>query len=217
MNIYTFYQPVPCLVHHQNEKIIEVWEKSWRYYGWNPIVLGINDAKQHPFYETYRKKCEQFPTANDKDYEILCFLRWLAMANLGGWHCDFDIINYGFEPIDYKEKVVTCSHWSLAATTIHLPKSGYENIIKLIYDYRVSERDINQELGKYHISDMTILSNLREQCNIFEYLDCESLYSLTNHKQEPWTETKLVHFASAFVNDNKLKCILDFHKTSKFL
>lgn len=217
MNIYTFYEPINALKHHENDKIIEIWKKSWRYYGWNPVVLGLNDAKQHPFYEEYKNKCESFPTLNYPYYELLCFLRWLAVANLGGWHCDFDIINYGFEPIDYKEKIISCTHWSLGASTIHLPKSGYQNILDIIYSYEVSEIDINQESKKYHVSDMTILHNKREQCNIFECLDCEAVFSLTNHKQEPWTEMKLVHFASAFVNENKLKCILDFHKTAKFL
>jgi hypothetical protein len=217
MNIYTFYEPINFLSHHKNEKILEIWEKSWRYYGWNPIILNLDDAKRHPFYEDYIKKCQQFPTVNNKDYEILCFLRWLAVAEVGGWHCDFDIINYGFEPIDYKEHVVTCTHWSLGASTIHLSKAGYENLISLIYNYEVSEKDINHEFKQYHVSDMTILHNIRDKCNISKCLDCEAVYSLTNHKQQSWTETKLVHFASAFVGNDKLKCILDFHKTSKFL
>jgi hypothetical protein len=217
MNIYTFYEPINNSTFSDNKKILEVWKKSWSYYGWNPIVLTLEDCKKHSFYEKYREKCESFPTVNDKNYEILCYLRWLAMANLGGWHCDFDVINYGFEPIDYKEKIVSCTHWSLGASTVHLPKNGYENLINLIYNYEVSEKDINTEFKRHHVSDMTILNNLRNYCNIDLCLDCEAVYSLTNHGQELWTKMKLIHFASAFVNGEKLNKILNFEKTSKLL
>jgi hypothetical protein len=219
MNIYTFYEPVNELNHRSNEKILEIWKKSWAYYGWTPIVLNLKDAKKHKFYDEYKKKCETYPTLNFQSYEILCYLRWLAMAELGGWHCDFDIMNYGFEPVDYENKIVTCTHYSLAASTIHLPKSGYEKILNLIYNYEITEKDINHELKKYHVSDMTILINLRNECNIDLFLDCEAFYSSScyGYSHEHWTNTKLVHFASAFTNEEKLKKIIEFEKTSKFL
>jgi len=163
MNIYTFYEPVNELNHRSNEKILEIWKKSWAYYGWNPIVLNLKDAKKHKFYDEYKKKCETYPTLN--------------------------------------------------------PKSGYEKILNLIYNYKITEKDINHELKKYHVSDMTILINLRNECNIDLFLDCEAFYSSScyGYSHEHWTNTKLVHFASAFTNEEKLKKIIEFEKTSKFL
>ena len=69
MNIYTYYQQLK-----ENDEaniwLLDVWHRSWKFYGWNPIVLTLDDAKNYEEYDTFCNVCETFPTVNNKNYEI---------------------------------------------------------------------------------------------------------------------------------------------------
>ena len=43
MNIYTFYAKIEDSIHEDQLRLINIWKKSWSYYGWNPVVIYPED------------------------------------------------------------------------------------------------------------------------------------------------------------------------------
>ena len=95
MKIHCFYHPLG----NQDHLVIELWRQSWQDHGWDPVILGIDEAQKHPRFEQFKSAVLKLPTINGRDYETMCYLRWLAMAMQGpGWFTDYDVMNYGFKP-----------------------------------------------------------------------------------------------------------------------
>jgi len=87
--MHTFFTPVS---NSPDTALLEVWKKSWSDAGWEPVVLTLEDARRHP---DYKRFIEAFESAEYKlkDYDRMCFLRWLAMAmSGGGWMSDYDTL-----------------------------------------------------------------------------------------------------------------------------
>ncbi|KAJ8021941.1 hypothetical protein HOLleu_39286 [Holothuria leucospilota] len=96
--MYTYFQKdnntKPDAV-NENNKILHLWERAWSLAGWKPRILTEEDAKRHPNYEEFSRKFWAFPTVNKKEYEIACFMRYLAMAAVGGgWMSDYDVLPF---------------------------------------------------------------------------------------------------------------------------
>jgi hypothetical protein len=190
MNIYTYYQSIYHQdANEQNLWLMDVWKKSWRYYGWNPVVLTFDDIKNHSLYDKFYTKCYTYPTVNCKKYEMVCFMRWLSMFDKTGWITDYDVINYGFEPIDHQQDIVSLTGAMFG--TIHGPSSLYKQIIDVILNYTVDETtdfiEINDKKVA-HVSDMTIL----QKC-----LKPSRSYILeTAYGAEGYETSQLVHYGN---------------------
>ena len=74
MNVYAFYEPIEGFDQTDQNNLIEIWKKSWSYYGWNPVIYGLKECQECEGYDEYYKMCESYPTVNVKQYEMLCFL-----------------------------------------------------------------------------------------------------------------------------------------------
>lgn len=105
--VYTFYHPVPQL--KPETALLDMWRESWDRNGWIPVVLGLEDAKKHPMYDAYRAGVsEKAKSVNPGDYDLMCWLRWLAFAQMGGGvMTDYDVINRSFKPEDAAFEDVT--------------------------------------------------------------------------------------------------------------
>ena len=62
---------------------IAAWRTAWEQAGWRTRVLNESHAQQHPHYNILKLKLARLPTVNPKDYELACFLRYVAMAAVG--------------------------------------------------------------------------------------------------------------------------------------
>lgn len=167
MNVYCFYEPInePWINHSDQNDLIEIWKKSWSYYGWTPVIYGIKECENCDGYEELYNACQKLPTVNSKKYEMYCFLRWLYMSKVGGWYADMDMINYGFFPIDYGEKIVTT--WvAIHCSSICMPPNKYKKIIDDIINFKISEKDYygfdKNGNKKPHVSDISILSSYKD-------------------------------------------------------
>ena len=96
--IYTFFQ----LEKNPNGKmdkmkdhdlLLDNWSVAWSDAGWNPIVLDLDDAKQHPDFNYYNteflsRTSEEFQGS----YNYLFFMRWLAIAaqKEDAWMAEYD-------------------------------------------------------------------------------------------------------------------------------
>ena len=50
MKIYTYYQDIGF---DYQQELLDLWQESWRRQNFDPIILGIEDAKKCPIYQTY--------------------------------------------------------------------------------------------------------------------------------------------------------------------
>lgn len=94
--VYTYFQQLADKAEAydtENNEILMVWKKAWAEAGWFPQILTEEDAKAHPEYQQLREKFMSLPTVNSKDYEVSCFMRYVAMAAAGGgWMTDYDVL-----------------------------------------------------------------------------------------------------------------------------
>lgn len=71
-------------------RLLNAWSDAWSEAGWEPRVISLEDAMTHPEYENIDMILSQdhMPFGF---YDKLCFMRWLAMAAVGGgWMSDYD-------------------------------------------------------------------------------------------------------------------------------
>ena len=190
MNVYAFYDPIGEQTKEYTD-LISLWERSWRYYGWNPIILTLKDAQKHERYNELHEKAKAWPTINGKQFEIYCFLRWLAIANIGGWYTDVDMMNYGFMPYDYGEGSVTTQQHSIAPATVYLTKKKYNDlIIDSLMNYEITELDFMKSVNQYHVSDLNILNPKTHLLDVI--LGVQADYML----DPKWTTAKIVHYTT---------------------
>lgn len=96
--IYTFYSRIErtSKAEGNHEAILENWKNSWRDMGWEPRLLTMKDAKKHPNYKNFKNVLDRLPLDGKSgavgEYNKMCYYRWLAMSNVGGWFADFDTV-----------------------------------------------------------------------------------------------------------------------------
>ena len=104
--VYTYYEPIDAINNcssrnHKQEELIEICAKSWEKNDWELIVLNYDKAKEHPYYQIYSGLVKTFPSVNPPPYDYHCYMRWLAMAQVGGGlMIDYDVINTSFKNQD---------------------------------------------------------------------------------------------------------------------
>jgi hypothetical protein len=107
MKIYTYYQDIN---HSSQNELIDLWKFSWSRQGYEPIVLNLQDAKNHPYFETLnieiRRIFNEITGRTITNYGMSCWFRWLAYAiqeDEKFYVSDYDAINLNFlvsEPND---------------------------------------------------------------------------------------------------------------------
>jgi len=104
--IYTFFELKKGL-HFEydltpHENLLKAWTTLWTEAGWEPRILTLEDAKQHPDYEKYSKAITKVSNLFSGGYDFMCFMRWLAMAaqGTGGWMSDNDVFPMGITPTE---------------------------------------------------------------------------------------------------------------------
>ena len=71
-----------------DDALLNFWEQTWDSAGWEPVILNLQDAKQHPLYDSFER---DLANLGMDEFSKLSILRWLAMAAIGGgWLVDYD-------------------------------------------------------------------------------------------------------------------------------
>ena len=109
MKIYTYYQNIN---HSSQNKLIDLWKISWSRQGYEPIVLNLQDAKRHSYFETLNTEMRRiFTEITNKEiaeYGMSCWFRWLAYATQNEekfYVSDYDAINVNFPIKEPNEKL----------------------------------------------------------------------------------------------------------------
>ncbi len=91
--VFTYYQPVsdaddPLLI-----QVLDIWGYAFYAQGFRPVILNRTYAEKRVNLTEISKKFSRFPTVNPPEYELSCYLRWIALAEQGGGLLmDYDIL-----------------------------------------------------------------------------------------------------------------------------
>jgi len=153
MKIYTYYQDIHFST--QNE-LIDLWKISWSRHGFNPVVLNLEDAKKHPYFETLNREMRRIFTEitgrQITEYGMSCWFRWLAYATQTDekfYVSDYDAINVNFPITEPNDKLHLLDHDCpfLASGT---PKQ-FENLCKGFVEVSNQRIEIlKEQTGHYH-------------------------------------------------------------------
>lgn len=148
-------------------RTLQVWLRNWYAHGYHPIVLTPADALIHPNYTRLRGIFAGFPTVNPPEYELACYLRWLAFREQGaGVFMDYDIVALG--PMDVPLHEVHGLHsWRPLAPMLTVASSeGIDRQIALMAAHGEPLAIID---GRPHTSDMLIMrSNLHLYTHLWD-------------------------------------------------
>jgi hypothetical protein len=190
--VYTYYEPVAGMP--RPTKLLDLWRESWESKGWETKILCEDDARAHPGFKDFSKRISRYPTTNPPGYERACYLRHMAMANIGGGLLvDYDVILRGKLDFDepFRGEPVICEA-TFVPCMVLADSDGFGDICDIIYDYKPN--------GEGHVSDMTILRNSAWTSKIKHHHGCvEHLNSGTNVINESgdgWKTAPAILFSS---------------------
>jgi hypothetical protein len=94
VKVYTWYVERPKNIKERDEELIASWKAVWRAYGFDPYVLGLEDAQSNPDFLDFNQSLDAVlnPEYSRDAARRPCFLRYLAMAMQarGGMMVDLD-------------------------------------------------------------------------------------------------------------------------------
>ena len=109
MKIYTYYQNIN---HPSQNELIDLWKISWSRQGYDPIVLNLQDAKKHPYFNILNSEMRGiFNEITGKQitgYGMSCWFRWLAYTTQTEekfYVSDYDAINVNFPITEPNDKL----------------------------------------------------------------------------------------------------------------
>lgn len=194
--IYCYHENVNGLDRHPGLKL---WEESWQKFGWQTKVLSSVDAKKSEIFERFDKAITSFPTVNISGFDYHAFMRWIAVASIGGGiSTEPDVINYGLRPEDVinwfdiaKDNILQC-HSPVPAVLLGTQKA-YMNVCEKICNHIVTLED-NFE-GRPHLSDQDFS---RRYCNgtlvnFYENSFCAEAFN------NGWETAKVVHYGTPYM------------------
>jgi len=95
-SVYTFFEDMDPKNQDANREelrridtaLLDEWKNAWHNAGFEPRILTLNDAKRHPLYDEFMSKLGHVKMIGEGTpqgrFNEFCFLRWLAMASVGG-------------------------------------------------------------------------------------------------------------------------------------
>lgn len=175
--VYTYYEPIDVIDNNEGSQylqndLIDICRESWQLNGWELKVLSYNDAKQHPFYTEYSSTINKLPSFNPAAYEYHCFMRWLAMSQVGGGlMIDYDVMN-----LSLKSNDLFLQHDTLSIFQKHVPCVVYGTASQYLETCQAFCKPVDFEYlieGRPHISDMIMIAyrfNNPTKCNKISYV-----------------------------------------------
>lgn len=186
--IYGFYGEVPEIQREETMALAELWRERWTLAGWIPIILGPEHAENHPLYSELASKFAAHPTINPKDYEFWCYVRWLAVAQVGGGvMSDFDVIPNGFAPRKIQEHIVIHQHHNPCPCLVSGSAKAFEQMAVNLAAY--------DSTGRQHVSDQDIIQEKWQEWGI------EMRNEVKHFSAEGWEKAPAIHFCNAVTVD----------------
>ena len=187
MKIYTYYQNIN---HDSQLELIDLWKISWSNHGYEPIVLNLQDAKRHSYFDTLNTEMRRiFKEITGKkigDYGMSCWFRWLAYATQADekfYVSDYDAINVNF-PITEPSNKLHLMDNSCPFLASGTPKQ-FENLCKAFVEVSNQRIDIlKQQADHYHDQEFFQYNFMPQQNDSYEQLRNEHDILMTMNRHE---------------------------------
>ena len=177
MKVLTYYSP--CAGLSPQGGVIERWANSWAKAGYDPVVLNRSHAEQHPRYSELLPIFKAYPTINPSEYELACYLRWLALEVVGGGlMSDYDVINVSLFPSEISKAEVLFHERRRVPCLVQASDAGAKKIVEHLANTK-------PPAGLHHWSDMVSLMKS-------EWLAVDHC---TEIGDADWGTAKTIHFA----------------------
>ena len=214
-NVYTYYMPVPGLWPEDTQlRLIDIWQRSWKKHGWNPVILDETHARRHPRYAEFKRKFWELPTEYGHDYEGACFMRYVATSALGGGMLtDYDVINYGVTPENIAEleaKFQTPQFYLFCNRPAHDIFCGqvygcrelFEGMCQMFYSWQPDHRDYvkSATYEGYHCSDLTMFQHLFDGRRL-KPAWLQLVPGCALYPEYGWKDTPMTHYGYAMKAD----------------
>ena len=173
MKIYTYYQN---LNDPTQDELIDLWKISWSRQGYEPIVLNLEDAKKHSYFETLSTEMSRiFKQITNKeigDYGMSCWFRWLAYATQADekfYVSDYDAINVNF-PIKEPNKKLHLMDFACPFLASGTPIQ-FENLCKAFVEVSNKRIEILKEKANhYHDQEFFLYNFMPDNNDSYEKL-----------------------------------------------
>jgi len=212
MKIYTYYQNMNHSDQNdaiQNE-LIDLWKISWSRHGYEPIVLNLEDAKKHSYFETLntemRRIFKEITNNEISDYGMSCWFRWLAYATQTEekfYVSDYDAINVNFpitEPNDKLHFMDSACPFLASGT----PKQ-FENLCKAFVEVSNERLEILKNQANHYHDQNFFMHNFMSGNN-------ESAEELKDKHNILMTHDR-TKFGGSDINENSLVYHVSHHMT----
>jgi len=213
--VYTYYDDLDCYDDARKQiyqGMINEWKKSWSRAGWDPVVLSRKDAEAHPYFPEYsaliKASLAKKQNLNPENYELACFIRWLAVANKGGgFMCDYDVLNKGFKPGQRFPDMLTCyqrSCPSLVSGAAHHFLHACR--IFATCDPHKAGACTHNNIKRHNFSDQYTISNIFTENDIIRKKVVVPFSAYTKMSEQEKENVQLIHFSTAgFRGDRGLR------------
>jgi hypothetical protein len=193
--VFTFHDSLPGSNVEHATRLLLLWRQNWEKAGYTPIVLNEHHARQHPAYEQFNARIKELPTINRGSYETACYLRYLAMAVMGGGlMTDADVMVYSDIPERKGDPAKLVSLQGHIPCCVYGNRYAYDQVVKQMLEYQVSEKDIEENSRQPHVSDMYMFYR--------GGIAYTSKHVVKSYGDEGWEQAPLVHFSNASLKGN---------------
>ncbi len=171
--VNTYYEHIDGFDDDVN--LLGLWKVSWENNGWKTRVLTFDDAKRHKNYNKYADRFSTLPTINNKQYEIARFNRWFAMACIGGYMSDYDVINHGLRPFDKPNSFTLFE--SRCTSFVFGKVRDYNFCLDMFYRFN----EVCSHISDQYIINQIHAHNIDEKVEQFEKPSGKKLIHYSNH------------------------------------
>ncbi|CAF2177910.1 unnamed protein product [Rotaria magnacalcarata] len=139
--------------------MLELWGYAFYALGFFPVILNQKHAESRTDFINISKIFSKFTTVNPAEYELSCYLRWVALHQQGGgFLMDYDILPMINPRSENMHTFRTCrwgrltTYASMSPMVTHGNASEIEQWIQYMLNFKTA--DFIKISGKPHISDM---------------------------------------------------------------
>lgn len=224
MKLIAFYEPLEGSDEKNERKLIRLWKRVWRGYGFDPVLIKagvIVDESEMENLDVADKKFKTFPTVNGGKFDFWCFMRWFWLSYyINRYMNDETVIftDYDVFPETLSVERLRLFPDFIEAAVVDAAKRGkilsgdlsggpgwiagrhidFEEILEWMLEYEPKPED--QVNGKPHVSDMMVLQANRHRFEARDWVKCYA-------PEDDRMDSRLIHFGNAYMKKEKPKWI----------
>ena len=194
---------------------LSLWNESWTRAGWTAQVLSQEDARRAPGYEHFLSSFYELPTVNSIEYEVSCYMRWVAMsvvAGPGAVLTDYDVLNVAWQEQEVPAKLRVLE--GIVPAVVIGSAAEFGRIADFFADFKVPETQEEREAehfvkkdgGQVHLSDMILVQHAVRTLGIID-----SNHTAFGLGEKGGEHAPLIHFSHSAVHahgDGKSRNVL---------